>query len=137
MDIQARSITDAGKHNSGCAVVPVFSRKKLSAAANQLDKSNKGLITGALRNGDIQGALGETLMLQTGNERGARRILLVGAGRASKLDIQSGRKITARLAGSIAAALAALERGAQILRVHDVAETVQAIAVWRALRRNF
>ncbi|MCZ6604568.1 MAG: dihydropteroate synthase [Alphaproteobacteria bacterium] len=42
-----------------------------------------------------------------------------------------------RLAGSIAAALAALERGAQILRVHDVAETVQAIAVWRALRGNF
>ena len=97
MDIQARSITDAGKHNSGCAVVPVFSRKKLSAAANQLDKSNKGLITGALRNGDIQGALGETLMLQTGNERGARRILLVGAGTASKLDIQSGRKIAAAI----------------------------------------
>ncbi|HYD99325.1 MAG TPA: dihydropteroate synthase, partial [Alphaproteobacteria bacterium] len=38
-----------------------------------------------------------------------------------------------RLAGSLAAALAALDQGCQILRVHDVAETVQACAVWRAL----
>ncbi|MCC6716732.1 MAG: dihydropteroate synthase [Acetobacteraceae bacterium] len=35
--------------------------------------------------------------------------------------------------GSLAAALAALERGASILRVHDVPETVQAVRVWRGL----
>lgn len=39
-----------------------------------------------------------------------------------------------RFAGSIAAALAGLDAGADILRVHDVAETAQAVAVWRALR---
>jgi dihydropteroate synthase len=39
-----------------------------------------------------------------------------------------------RLAGSIALALKAVEQGAQLLRVHDVAETVQAIRVWRGLR---
>jgi dihydropteroate synthase len=39
-----------------------------------------------------------------------------------------------RLAGSLAAGLFALSRGAAILRVHDVAETVQAIAVWQNLR---
>ena len=38
-----------------------------------------------------------------------------------------------RMPGSIAAALAGLERGAQIVRVHDVAETVQAVEVWRAI----
>jgi dihydropteroate synthase len=38
-----------------------------------------------------------------------------------------------RLSGSIAAALAAIERGTHILRVHDVAETVQALAVWQAI----
>lgn len=37
-----------------------------------------------------------------------------------------------RLAGSLAAALFGLQRGVQILRVHDVAETVQAVAVWQA-----
>ena len=39
----------------------------------------------------------------------------------------------ARLPGSLAAALFALSRGARILRVHDVAETVQAVRVWQAL----
>lgn len=39
-----------------------------------------------------------------------------------------------RLPGSLAAALAGLDQGVQIVRVHDVAETAQAIAVWRAMR---
>jgi dihydropteroate synthase len=39
----------------------------------------------------------------------------------------------ARTAGSIAAGLHALAHGASILRVHDVAETVQAIRVWRGI----
>jgi dihydropteroate synthase len=39
-----------------------------------------------------------------------------------------------RLPGSLAAGLAALAAGAHILRVHDVAETAQALTVWRAIR---
>jgi dihydropteroate synthase len=39
----------------------------------------------------------------------------------------------ARLGGSIAAALAAVARGAQIVRIHDVAETCQAIATWECI----
>ena len=39
-----------------------------------------------------------------------------------------------RLGGSIAFALKAVEQGAQILRVHDVPETVQALRIWRGLR---
>jgi dihydropteroate synthase len=39
-----------------------------------------------------------------------------------------------RVAGSIAFALKAVEQGAQIVRVHDVFETVQALRVWRGLR---
>ena len=38
-----------------------------------------------------------------------------------------------RLGGSIAAALAAADRGAAVIRVHDVRETVQALKVWAAL----
>ncbi|MEA2789851.1 MAG: dihydropteroate synthase, partial [Acetobacteraceae bacterium] len=38
-----------------------------------------------------------------------------------------------RLGGSLAAGLFALSRGASILRVHDVRETVQALRVWRNL----
>ncbi len=86
MDITAKSITDAGRAKSACAIVPVFSRKQLSDAAKQLDKSNNGLISSALAAGDISGKLGETLMLHTGDEKGVRRILLVGAGTRGKLD---------------------------------------------------
>jgi len=39
-----------------------------------------------------------------------------------------------RLPGSIALALKAVEQGAQLIRVHDVPETVQALKVWRGLR---
>jgi dihydropteroate synthase len=38
------------------------------------------------------------------------------------------------LAASVAAAVLAAERGAKIIRVHDVAETVDALKVWRATR---
>jgi dihydropteroate synthase len=41
-----------------------------------------------------------------------------------------------RLPGSLAAALAGVTQGVQILRVHDVAETAQALAVWRAIRAS-
>jgi leucyl aminopeptidase len=93
MEIQSKTIADAGTHNTGCAVVPVFSRKKLSLAAQQLDKQHGGIITAALNSGDISGEVGETLLLQTGASKGARRIMLVGAGKAAGLDEAAGRKL--------------------------------------------
>jgi dihydropteroate synthase len=58
--------------------------------------------------------------------------LLVGWSRKSTLGTVTGRAVDQRLHGSIAAALMALERGARILRVHDVAPTVDAVKVWCA-----
>jgi dihydropteroate synthase len=47
----------------------------------------------------------------------------------------TGRKIaTDRLAGSIAAAVIAVQRGARMVRVHDVAATLDALAVWQAVQ---
>lgn len=61
--------------------------------------------------------------------------LLVGASRKSFVAALSrGEPPQQRLAGSLSAALAAVERGAGIVRVHDVAETAQALAVWRAIQ---
>jgi dihydropteroate synthase len=57
--------------------------------------------------------------------------LLVGWSRKSTLGSLTGRTASDRLAASIAAALAAVQRGAHIVRVHDVAATVDALAVWR------
>ncbi|HMN77328.1 MAG TPA: dihydropteroate synthase [Burkholderiaceae bacterium] len=62
--------------------------------------------------------------------------LLVGWSRKSTLGELTGRAVGDRLAASVAAALAAVERGAAIVRVHDVAATVDALAVWRAASDN-
>lgn len=60
--------------------------------------------------------------------------VLLGVSRKSFIGrISRGEAPKARLPGSLAAALAALDRGVQIVRVHDVAETAQALAVWRAI----
>ncbi|WP_127997569.1 dihydropteroate synthase [Piscinibacter defluvii] len=60
------------------------------------------------------------------------RPLLLGWSRKSTLGAVTGRAVGERLAGSIAAALAAARQGAAILRVHDVAATVDALKVWGA-----
>jgi dihydropteroate synthase len=61
--------------------------------------------------------------------------LVVGASRKRTIGALSGEAPPdKRLAGSIAFALKAVEQGAQILRVHDVFETVQALRVWRGMR---
>lgn len=60
--------------------------------------------------------------------------VLYGASRKSTIGrLSRGEPADARLPGSLALGLAAAARGAQILRVHDVAETAQALAVQRAL----
>jgi dihydropteroate synthase len=60
--------------------------------------------------------------------------LLVGVSRKSMIGALTGRDVSQRLAGSLAAALACVAAGAHIVRVHDVAATVDAIKVWRAMR---
>ena len=46
----------------------------------------------------------------------------------------TGKETHERMAPSIAAAIMAADRGAQIIRVHDVAETVDALKLWEALQ---
>jgi dihydropteroate synthase len=61
--------------------------------------------------------------------------LVVGASRKRTIGALSGEApADRRLGGSIAFALKAAEQGAQIIRAHDVFETVQALRVWRGMR---
>jgi dihydropteroate synthase len=61
--------------------------------------------------------------------------VVVGASRKRTIGALSGEApADRRLGGSIAFALKAAEQGVQIVRVHDVAETVQALRVWRGMR---
>jgi dihydropteroate synthase len=59
--------------------------------------------------------------------------VLVGLSRKSTLGALTGRGVDERMAGSLAAALAAVARGAKIVRAHDVRETVDALKVWSAV----
>ncbi len=58
--------------------------------------------------------------------------LLAGWSRKSSLGAVTGRAANDRLVPSVAAALAAVQHGASVVRVHDVAATVDALKVWRA-----
>ena len=61
--------------------------------------------------------------------------LVVGASRKRTIGALSGEAgVGQRLAGSLAFALKAAEQGAQIVRVHDVFETLQALRIWRGMR---
>ncbi|WP_345811134.1 dihydropteroate synthase [Paraburkholderia sp. PREW-6R] len=60
--------------------------------------------------------------------------ILAGMSRKSMIGAVVGRPAPERVAGSIAAAVCAAERGAAIVRVHDVAQTIDALKVWAAMR---
>ena len=58
--------------------------------------------------------------------------LLVGWSRKSTLGLLTGRPVHERQTASVAAALASVQNGAAVIRVHDVAATADALSVWRA-----
>lgn len=60
--------------------------------------------------------------------------LLAGLSRKSMIGALTGRDVGERIFGSVAAALIAVQRGAGIVRVHDVAATRDALAIWQAVK---
>jgi dihydropteroate synthase len=60
--------------------------------------------------------------------------VLIGTSRKGFLGTLTGRPVDQRAAATVASSLAAAVRGADVLRVHDVAATVDAIRVWTAIR---
>ena len=62
--------------------------------------------------------------------------VLAGWSRKSSLGTVTGLPVDERMAPSVVAAVLAVERGASIVRVHDVRETVAALAVWQAMKEQ-
>jgi dihydropteroate synthase len=62
--------------------------------------------------------------------------VLAGLSRKSTIGHLTGRAVDERLAGSLAMALLALYGGARILRVHDVKETRDVVAIWQAYKEE-
>jgi len=93
MELIAKRISNALNQSTGCAVMPVFKGKKLSAAAKAFDSKTNGLIRAAVRRGDISGNFGESLMIQSPTNMKAQRILLIGCGAPKSLGNQQLRKL--------------------------------------------
>ncbi len=75
-----------------------------------------------------------TLLRELERLREVGAAVLIGVSRKSFIArLSQGEDPAERLGGSLAAALAAVQHGADILRVHDVGATRQALAVWRAI----
>lgn len=73
------------KQRTACIVVGVFESRRLSSVAEHLDKATRGYLTNILRRGDIEGSLGQTLLLHSVPGTLSDRVLLVGCGREREL----------------------------------------------------
>ena len=73
------------KQRSACLVVGIFEPRKLTDAAKAMDKLAEGYISTLLRNGDMEGKAGTTLMLHKVPNTLCERILLVGLGKEKEL----------------------------------------------------
>ncbi|MDO4431345.1 MAG: dihydropteroate synthase [Lonepinella koalarum] len=62
--------------------------------------------------------------------------ILAGISRKSMIGAVLDKRVEERLIGSVAAALLAAQNGATILRVHDVAETADALKIWQAMMNS-
>ena len=77
-----------------------------------------------------------TLLAHLGRLRALGLPIVAGLSRKGSLGVLTGRPVGERVHASVAAALAAVSRGATIVRVHDVAPTVDALKVWQAVGRH-
>ena len=91
------------KQRAGCVVVGVFEGRKLSSAAQALDAASGRNIDEVLRRGDLEGALGKTLLLHNVPKVPAERVLLVGLGRERDFNESAYRKAVAAAAKALRA----------------------------------
>ena len=80
MDISVNT-TSITSQRSACLVVGIFERRKLSSTAAELDSATNGYLSSILQKGDMEGKVGQTLLLHTVEAIPAKRVLLVGCGK--------------------------------------------------------
>jgi len=66
---------------SGCVVLGVFEKRKLSETATRFDKASRGLLSKLLHDGEMDGSCGQTLMVHYPRNTACERVLLVGCGK--------------------------------------------------------
>ncbi|MBL1276562.1 MAG: leucyl aminopeptidase [Ectothiorhodospiraceae bacterium] len=81
------------KQRSACVVVGVFEPRRLAPAAEVLDKASGGHLSALLRRGDIEGKVGQTLLLHHVPNALAERVLLVGCGKEREVGDKEFQRI--------------------------------------------
>lgn len=89
------------KQRTACVVVGVFERRRLSQPAKQLDKATGGYLSSVLRRGDIDGKIGQTLLLHNVQNALCDRILLIGCGKERELGYTAYRRIVASMVSAL------------------------------------
>jgi leucyl aminopeptidase len=89
------------KQRTACVVAGVFEPRRLSQAAKAIDTASKGFLSNLIRRGDIEGKLGQTLLLHNVPGTLADRVLLVGCGRERDLGNNQFRDITSKTAAQL------------------------------------
>ena len=92
MEISVKS-GNPEKQRSACVVVGIFERRKLSPAAERMDEATNGYISSILRRGDLEGKLGQVLLLHNIENVLCDRILLVGCGKERNIGYSQYRQI--------------------------------------------
>ncbi len=84
------------KQRTACVVVGVFEPRRISPAAERLDQLSDGFISNLIRRGDMEGKIGQTLLLHNVPNTLCDRILLIGCGRERELHDSQYRQIIAK-----------------------------------------
>ena len=90
------------KARSACQVITVSQSRKLSNHGQQVDKASKGQLSAILKSGDMDGEIGQTLMLHQVTGSACARILLVGVGKDSERNEHSYNRIVQSIASTLA-----------------------------------
>ncbi|HEX2584484.1 MAG TPA: M17 family peptidase N-terminal domain-containing protein, partial [Steroidobacteraceae bacterium] len=91
MEILAVSASVA-RQRTDCAIVGVYEKGTLSAAAKELDTKLRGTLTRLVKQGDVRGKLGETVLLPELSNAPCARAILVGLGPQDKFGRKQYRK---------------------------------------------
>jgi len=92
MNISVKTL-DIAKHKTDCHVVAIYQGSKLTESAKQLDIASNGYLKTVLKRGDITGTLNQTLLLHDVDGLTAKRVLLVGCGKANDLSANQFRHL--------------------------------------------
>ena len=77
---------------TGCVVLGVYERRRLSKAASDFDTSTHGLLTELMKLGDMDGKCGQTVLVHFPRGAGSERVLLVGCGKQADFNDQRYRE---------------------------------------------